>query len=68
VLQGAQLSQHSVVGKKLSRAGARSTSTVTSDAWPKDEDSPTTLQQLLSCPSMHAPQCDGLERLVWRAT
>jgi hypothetical protein len=33
-----------------------------------DEDSPTTVQLLPSRPSAHAPQCDGVQRLAWRAT
>jgi hypothetical protein len=42
------------------------TSTVT-DAWPSDEDSPTTVQLLPPRPSTHTPQCDGVQQLVWRA-
>jgi hypothetical protein len=36
------------------------TNTVTADAWPKDEDSPTTVQLLPSNLSTHALQCDGV--------
>jgi hypothetical protein len=42
------------------------TSTVTTVAWPSDEDSPTTLQLLLFRPSAHAPQCNGIQRLALR--
>jgi hypothetical protein len=72
VPQGAQ--QPSVVRLKVEScaAGARQhqvcTSTVTSHAWPGGEDSTTTVQLLPSRLSAQAPQCDGVQRLAWRAT